>query len=102
MPAIGGTCSSIGCRRSTPSRRQSSSGALAPARAEGRWRASSGVPLFLGGFEECRDLLPELLLNLLDGAPGIDVSEMELIGHRSVLTEQLALVGAEAVVDVVA
>src|SRR5262249_47187354 len=52
--------------------------------------------------QEGSHLLPQLLLDVIDRAPRVDVPEVELVGHRRVLPQQLVLVRAEAVVDVVA
>src|SRR5262249_14281109 len=54
------------------------------------------------GFQERRDLAAELLLDALDGSASVHGAEVELVGHRRVLPEQLVLICAEAVVDVVA
>src|SRR5439155_12923459 len=77
----------------------------APASSNTRQRRSSRerrLGRFFGGFEERRNTLAQLVLNPIDRPARVDDAEAELVGHRRILAQQLLLVGAEAVVDVVA
>src|SRR5438093_83535 len=55
-----------------------------------------------GRLEECLDLTAQLVLNAIDRPARVEDTKVELVGHGAVLAQQLVLVGAEAVVDVVA
>src|SRR3954464_1961949 len=55
-----------------------------------------------GRFEKCLDLTSQLVLNAIDRSAGVEDAKGELVGDRGVLAEELILIGAETVVDVVA
>src|SRR5262252_9806963 len=53
-------------------------------------------------YQEGSYLPPQFVLDVIDRSPRVDDPEVKFVGHRSVFAKQLVLVGAEAVVDVVA
>ena len=53
-------------------------------------------------FQEGPDLPSQFVLDVIDRAAGVEDAEVEFVGHRGVFAQQPVLVGAKAVVDVVA